>query len=384
MHFKITEETKESIKAFSISGIIIVTFYVIISHLDIMVNALSAVLTALSPFIFGIFFAFILLPLRNIVERKWLKNSKWSAKAKRRIGVLVAMVVMILILVGFFALLIPETANSIQTFISNLSGYVNNIQDLISGFSKNNQEAAATLSNAVTSASEAIQKYLTGASGGLNQIVTTVAGVVKGVINFLIGIIIAMYILLDTEKFMRQMRMITYALFSKKHADQISYVVHLTGDILYKFIFGKAVDSLIIGILCYICCKLMNMPYSVLIALVVGVTNMIPVFGPFIGAIPCLIILVMINWVKALEFLVFIIVLQQIDGNIIGPYILGDAVGLPTLWVMFAIIIGGALFGVPGMFLGVPVFAVIYILAKDAVHKNLKEKKIETTEEDSD
>ncbi len=119
------------------------------------------------------------------------------------------------------------------------------------------------------------------------------------------------------------------------------------------------------------------MPYAVLIALVVGLTNMIPVFGPFIGAIPCLIILVMIDWVKAAEFLVFIIILQQCDGNIIGPYILGDAVGLPTLWVMFAIIVGGALFGVVGMFIGVPTFAVIYTLAKRGINHRLKEKNLD-------
>ena len=148
----------------------------------------------------------------------------------------------------------------------------------------------------------------------------------------------------------------------------------------YKFFFGKAMDSLIIGILCYICCTFMRMPYAVMIAVIVGITNVIPVFGPFLGAIPCMIILVMINWVKALEFMVFIVILQQIDGNIIGPYILGDAVGLPTLWVMFAIIVGGALFGVVGMFLGVPTFAVIYTLIKEWTHNRLESKKLTFTE----
>ena len=143
-----------------------------------------------------------------------------------------------------------------------------------------------------------------------------------------------------------------------------------------SFIFGKALDSLIIGIITWFCMYLMKMPYTPLIAVVVGVTNMIPVFGPFLGAVPCIIILVIIDPIKALEFAIFILILQQIDGNIIGPRILGDSMGLPTLWIMFAIIVGGALFGVVGMFLGVPLFSVIYVLIRDWIYGRLADKNI--------
>ena len=143
-----------------------------------------------------------------------------------------------------------------------------------------------------------------------------------------------------------------------------------------SFVYGKALDSLIIGIICAICTGLMKMPYAVLISFVIGITNMIPVFGPFIGAIPCIFILLIISPYKALEFSIFVLILQQIDGNIIGPRILGDSLGLPALWIMFAIIIGGATFGIVGMFLGVPIFSVIYYLVSNRVNQALREKRI--------
>jgi predicted PurR-regulated permease PerM len=156
------------------------------------------------------------------------------------------------------------------------------------------------------------------------------------------------------------------------------YVLNLTGRMFNRFIFGKALDSLIIGILCYVIVSLMGLPYTALIAVVIGFTNMIPVFGPFLGAIPCIFILFIINPLQALEFTVFILILQQIDGNIIGPYILGDSLGLPNVWVIFAIIAGGALFGIPGMFIGVPIFAVIYILLRGFINKQLERKHLDT------
>ena len=155
------------------------------------------------------------------------------------------------------------------------------------------------------------------------------------------------------------------------------YVGRLSVRLFNSFIAGKAVDSLIIGIVCWLVVTILQMPYAPMIGFIVGITNMIPVFGPFIGAIPCLIILLIINPWQSLEFLIFIIILQQIDGNIIGPHILGDSMGLPTLWVMFAIIVGGALFGVVGMFLGVPIFSVIYTLVANALNRRMMENQID-------
>ena len=373
-------DEKSMIRVLSISGIIIVAFFLFLANLKTVGNAISAIIRALAPFIYGIFFALILIPLRNIVENKWLKKVKWKKRTKRKIATAFSMVFMLAFLALFFALVIPELVDSISTFLKNLNGYINTLSSSLEALAKSDKQTASVIETVFDQIENSVTKGLTGASGGLSRLMDYVQEFINGILNFLIGLIVCVYLLLDTERFKLQSKKFFYAAFKTRIADHIVYICHLTAGMFNKFIFGKAVDSLIIGILCYICCSIMRMPYAALISVIVGVTNMIPVFGPFIGAIPCLIILVMIDWVKALEFLIFIIILQQCDGNIIGPYILGDAVGLPTLWVMFAIIAGGALFGVIGMFIGVPAFAVIYTLIKDWSKHRLEEKNIEFPE----
>lgn len=383
MFNKLKPDTKEKVIAYSLSGIIVVTFYLVISHLNIAWNILLAIFSALTPFIYGVVFAFLLMPFRNLCENKLLKKFDWKQSTKRKIAVFASIILMIVVLIGFFALIVPQLISSISLFVQNLSGYIKNVQNLVDQLQVGDTDILDGVIDVLYTGANSLTEWLTGASGGLTKLVSYVTEMVYGVINFLIGIIVAMYLLFDSEKFGLQMKKVLYCILPQNVTEELIKIGELTADMFYKFISGKAVDSLIIGIICYVGCKIMNMPYAVLIAVVVGITNMIPVFGPFIGAIPCLVILVMIDWVKSLEFLVFIIVLQQCDGNIIGPYILGDAVGLPTLWVMFAIIVGGALFGVVGMFIGVPTFAVIYILVKQLIDDVLKKKNLTFEEENA-
>lgn len=376
MNFKLKPETKEAVVAFSLSGIIIVSFYLLVSNMNILTDALGAVIKVLMPFLYGIFFSFLLMPLRDLVEHRWLKDKKMSQSAKRKTAVAICMVFMILVIVCFFSVLIPQLSSSIQTFVRNISKYLRNAETLLANINGYAPDFVTKISQLLSDLADMLTDSLTDLSGGFGGIVTTIGTVVNGVVNFFIGIIITIYLLADSEKFTSQVRRIIFAIFPAKVGNHIGHVTRLATDMFYKFFSGKALDSLIIGIICYICCTIMRMPYAVMIAVIVGVTNVIPVFGPFLGAVPCFIILVMIDWVKALEFIVFIVILQQIDGNIIGPYILGDAVGLPTLWVMFAIIVGGAMFGIVGMFLGVPTFAVIYTLVREWTNDRLKEKQM--------
>ena len=370
------EETLESIKAFSIAGIIIVLFFQLVNNLGWLKNFFASVFQTLAPFLIGIVFAFITVPLRRFVEDSLLAEVKWSKKAKRYIGVAIAMIVLLAGIVVFFAILIPQLASSLSIFIASFDGYVETLRGLIEKINSGAPEIAQFLSNGVKLMGEKLTEWLTGAQGGLARILSYSISFAKGIMNFFIGVIITMYLLLDEEKFKRQIKMFIYGVFGQGTAESLIHVLKLTANTFNSFIFGKFVDSLIIGVICYICVTLMRMPYAPLIAFVVGITNMIPVFGPFIGAVPSTLILLIIDPFKALEFLIFILILQQIDGNIIGPHILSDAVGLPTLWVMFAIITGGAMFGVLGMFIGIPVFSVIYTLIEDWIHRRLKEKKI--------
>ena len=377
------EETQESIKAFAIAGMIMVLFFQLMNNLPWLAKAIGGAFNALMPFIFGIIFAFIVAPLRRFVEEQALADVQWKKQTKRRVAVTAAMLVLLAGIVIFFAILIPQLASSLSVFIASFDGYVQTMRQLIEQINSGAPEIAQFLSNGISVLGEQLTRWLTGAQGGLAQILSYSISVARGILNFFIGVIITMYLLLDEEKFILQIKKFVYGVFDQDRADNLMHIMNLTAKTFNNFIFGKFVDSLIIGVICYICVSLMKMPYAPLIAFVVGVTNMIPVFGPFIGAVPSTLILLIIDPILAMEFLVFILILQQIDGNIIGPHILSDAVGLPTLWVMFAIIVGGAMFGVVGMFVGIPIFSVIYTLTEDWIHRRLKEKKIYFPSSDS-
>ncbi len=199
---------------------------------------------------------------------------------------------------------------------------------------------------------------------------------VKGVYNVIIGIIVSVYILSNMERFIAGVRRLTYSLFGIETAEKIRDGLAFTDKTFMGFINGKLLDSAIIGLICYIVCAILNMPYALLVSVIVGVTNIIPFFGPFIGAVPSALIILMVDPMKTLIFVIFIIVLQQIDGNLIGPKILGSSIGINGFWVMFSIILGAGLFGFWGMLLGVPVFVLIYTLIDGAVVKKLKKSDL--------
>ena len=373
---KLKEETIENIKAFSISGILVVAFYTLINNVEPLYGVFQAIFVALSPFIYGIGIAFLLNPLRKIIEYSWLEKTKLKPRTKKVIASFGALLIGIIMLFIFFSILIPQMISSIQTFLSSFEGYVDSARNFFESNNFFSDDLLKTLNPVIDKGVSMLGDWVSNIASSLNAILMYSVIFAKGVMNFLIGMIIALYILLDEVNLKRQIKKVLYALLPEKTTKSILRTTRLTINTFNSFVAGKAVDSLIIGILCYIILSFMKMPYTPLISVVVGVTNMIPVFGPFLGAVPSILILLLVDPFKALEFSIFILILQQVDGNIIGPRILGGAVGLPTLYVMFAIIIGGALFGIVGMFIGVPVFSVIFVLVSEFIHRQLDKKNI--------
>ena len=373
---KLKEETIENIKVFSISGILVVAFYTLINNVEPLFGVLQAIFVALSPFIYGIGIAFLLNPLRKIIEYSWLGKTKLKPRTKKIIASFGALFIGIIMLFVFFSILIPQMISSIQTFLSSFEGYVDSARNFFESNNFFSDDLLKTLNPVIDKGVSMLGDWVSNLASSLNAILMYSVIFAKSVMNFLIGMIIALYILLDEVNLKRQMKKVLYALLPEKTTKGILRTTRLTINTFNSFVAGKAVDSLIIGILCYIILSFMKMPYTPLISVVVGVTNMIPVFGPFLGAVPSILILLLVDPFKALEFSIFVLILQQVDGNIIGPRILGGAVGLPTLYVMFAIIIGGALFGIVGMFIGVPVFSVIFVLVSEFIHRQLDKKNI--------
>lgn len=376
MKVNIHDQNWNQIWTYVISGIILICIFFFFRNWNSIAGLFSTINKGLAPFVWGFVIAFICVPLRRIIETKWLAHTNLKPHTKRVIGVVGTMAAFAVVLISFFAILTPQLLSSIETLVSSLDTYLDQFEAFLQGLAQNNASLLDIVQKALDAVTRMLQNMLNGTEGILNMILNYSVSVVTNVLNFFIGVIIAIYLLLDSERWKRQLKQVLYAALSKEAAGGIVYFLRLCQRMLNNFIFGKALDSLIIGVVCGIVCAIMRLPYTPLIAFIIGITNMIPVFGPFIGAIPCIFILLMINPVQALEFTVFILVLQQVDGNILGPRILGDQMGLPALWVMFAILLGGQLWGVVGMFLGVPVFSVFYVLIRDYVKRRLREKRL--------
>ena len=290
-------------------------------------------------------------------------------------------VMLVAIISLLIAAIVPSVIASIsglmKTLPNDVAAFINMIKNGNFGDSKIAELASTGLQNATDYIEDyATEKLIPEAQKYVAQITTGVISVVRGLFNFIIGIIVMVYVMSIQETLAGQSKKIIYAVCKPKTGNIIIETIRKTNEIFGGFISGKIIDSLIIGVIAYFGCLILRIPSSVLVAVIIGVTNVIPVFGPFIGAIPSLLIVVIQSPWHALYLLIFIVVLQQVDGNIIGPKILGSSTGLSTFWVMFAILIGGGMFGFLGMLLGVPTFAVIYYIVKRVVNYALRKKKL--------
>ena len=357
-----------------------------LSRISVLGNAFNTVIRILAPFIWGVIICYLFSPVMRALEnrvfrplsRKLYKNSKKSdgRKFARTMSVLFAEIALILILVALVYLILPQIVNSIQLLIQNSGTYVDNLSDWADGLFKDypwlDQYVGAWLDNVNTNLGNWLQtKLLPQVGNVVTSITSGVYGLAKSIYNLVIGIIVSVYLLADKEGFVAAVKRMAYALFSLETADRLRRGVNFIDRTFMSFLNGKLLDSLIIGIICYIVCSILEMPYNLLVSVIIGVTNIIPFFGPLIGAIPSALIILMVNPSKCLIFIIFIVILQQIDGNFIGPKILGNSTGITGFWVMFSIIVGGGLFGFWGMLLGVPVFVVLSTLVNSLITKKL-------------
>lgn len=333
----------------------------------------------LQPIIIGLVLAYLLNPVVKFFEthlRKFLvprlKNPKKAGALSRGIGIAGAWALLVGIVVLLIAAIVPSVTRSIQGIATELPTEVNNLIAWWEDFFTGDTEIVDFVGGLLENASDALQDFLK--NDLLGQAQTYVASIASGVyygvkflLNLIVGIIVSVYVLASKETFAGQAKKIIYALFKPVRANVIVETIRKSNEIFGGFISGKLLDSAIIGVLAYIVLSIMKMPDTVLLAVIIGVTNVIPFFGPFIGAVPSFIIVVLQNPLQGLYFLIFIFILQQIDGNIIGPKILGSSTGLSSFWVVFAILVFGGLWGFPGMLLGVPLMAVIYYIAQNIV-----------------
>lgn len=369
-----------------------ILFYMALNYIPVLGSALGSLLKILSPFIWGLVISYLLNPLTKVMEKQAFfplissinrrRGRKSSGKGLARgLSVFVSEIVLLAVLTALVYLIIPQLYNSIEMIVQNSNIYITNITDWVTRLLEDYPEIEQYVSSMLGEVNKDLMEWLkTSVLPGLGNIVTNVtAGVyylLIGIYNLIIGIIVSVYILSNMEGFLAGAKRLLYSLFRLETAEKIREGVAFTDQTFMGFINGKLLDSAIVGLICYIVCAILNMPYALLVSVIVGVTNIIPFFGPFIGAVPSAIIILMVSPPKCLIFIVFVVILQQLDGNVIGPKILGNTIGINGFWVMFAIILGAGLFGFWGMLLGVPVFVVIYTAINSRISKRLIENDL--------
>ena len=371
-----------------------ILFFFLIYRFQGFGDAIAKLTGILMPFIYGAVIAYLLKPVCNCVEdflRRLLPEKMGTAA--NMLAVTISLLFGILVVYALIMMIVPQLITSVTTLYytarNNLNDFVDwashqeiiaSNQKLLDFIETSYDNLQDTLDNLVrTKLVPSMQSLLSGAALGVMSFVTFLK-------NIIIGVIVSVYLLASRKKFGQQCKMILYSLIKPRWADIILEEILYADKMFGGFINGKILDSAIIGVLCYIACLIFKFPSALLVSVIIGVTNVIPFFGPFIGAIPATLLILIQNPIKALWFVLFVLVLQQVDGNIIGPKILGNTTGLSSFWVLFAILLFGGLWGFVGMIIGVPLFAVIYDVLKKFVFHGLRrneEMELVTTYHDN-
>ncbi len=355
----------------------LVIFYFVLINLKGFSSWLGKLKDVAMPFVWGFVIAYILNSpykrLKRLIAKKF-------PKAAKPVSVITVFTVFIVAMTLFFYMVVPQIVNAITGLSDALPIYIYRAQTETEGFFENYLErfdlAEKDIQNVINYVSDNLFKNFD-IRNVVDKTLQIFINTTVGIKNFLMGLIIAIYFLIDKKRFIKTGKKILYFIFGEKNGNLAMNFCAFTDRTFGQFILSKVVDSAIIGVMCYIGMLILRLEYPLLISLIVGITNLIPFFGPFIGAIPSIILLFLISPMQSLIFAIFIFLLQQFDGNYLGPKLMGDSIGIRSVYVIFAVVIGGGFFGPVGMFLGVPVFAIIYTVISHIINKKLYKEGIE-------
>ena len=391
------------VTAFAVIAAALLLFFTLF-HLSALRAFLRTLAHILRPIFLGMIFAFLLLPVHRgifgflvaMTPEKRLKN-KGDVQFLNVLAIILSLLLAVFLLYLLLAMALPQVYLSIVGLVNAFPDYINSVQEWLQKFLADNPDIQNTVMSVYVSAAASLEDWLnadilpnlesvtttvqwlrqsvlpnlTGVMSSVSALVVSLALLLK---DLLIALIVTFYLLIRKDVFAAQSKKIVYSVLPTHVGDLVVEETRSAYRIMSGFINGKLLDSLIIGVIALVCCNLLKFPYPALLATIVGVTNVIPFFGPFIGAIPCGLLVFLDSPIKCVYFAIFILVLQQFDGNILGPKILGDSTGLASFWVLFSILLFGGLFGFAGMVLGVPVFAMIYSVLRRLVHYGLRRR----------
>ena len=344
-----------------------------------ILKILGTIADILMPVIWGFAIAYILNPIsmgiNNLLNKRFFKK-KQMPKLSVAISVTIVELLFIAFILGVMSIIIPALLNSVSEIFSNISSLFSKLQEYAKSLFSDHPKIYSFISDKISEYSTNAENLVERAEPMLNNLVSGAWGFLGFLRDFVLGVIVSIYFLCSKDNLLAQIKKILLATFSRKKCAKIFEVSKKCHNVFGGFITGKVLDSLIIGLIATPFLLILKIPYAVMIAVIIGITNVIPFFGPFIGAIPTGLLVLLVDPGKFIPFVIFVILLQQFDGNFLGPRILGDSTGIPAIWVLISLLVGGGLFGFVGMLLSVPTFAVIYSLSRDSIEKKLKRKKL--------
>ena len=387
MKFDIDKKTL-GIGIIALSVIILgVSFIYLLFNGSLFFAAFRKIFNVFMPILYGFIMAYLLSSIVNFIEEKCLiplyKRFKVNITAKimsrmRLFSIIIALIFAFLCIYAFLLIVVPEIYKSLQSIVMSFPTYINNLihfsELVLARYPEIEQYFMSIMNEYSTDVYEWVSSLLPSMNAFIKSLSQSVISFILTLWDLVLGLIVAIYMLASKEKFIGQSKKILFSVFKTERANNILKEIRFIDRTFGGFISGKLLDSLIIGILCFICLTIIGTPYPLLISFIIGVTNIIPFFGPFIGAIPSAFLILIVDPLECLYFLIFILLLQQFDGNYLGPKILGDSTGLSSFWVLFSITIFGGLFGFIGMIIGVPTVAVIYELIRRFMSRQLTKK----------
>lgn len=372
------------ITIFSVFAALILLFFAIYRW-EYIIGFIKSIVVILTPFIFGLAISYLMNPVVKFFEGKVYEpllkkkfKKKERTKITRVLSICTSTIIFWGLLITCISFLIPEMLKSLETLVTNINLYLSNSKELLIKLFGGSESIRIFIDDNYSRFSGFMNDWLN--QGVISNMMTALSngifGTLKFLYNLIIGYIISIYILFDKEKFKAQSKKLLYTLFSNDRVNIILENTRYTDKVFGGFFAGQLMDALIVGILCFIFMLLFKMPYPLIIAVIVGVTNVIPYFGPFIGAVPSALLVLLVDPSKCIGFLIFIFILQQFDGNVLCPKIIGSKTGLSSFWVLFSLLIFGGLFGVVGMIFGVPLFSILYSFINGLIKRRLKSKKL--------
>ena len=362
------------------NGLILISFgiilFLLLQNIWIGVEILKSIITIFSPFLLGLIIAFILNVPMNMMEKRLSKNKKLKIKKKklrRGISLVVSVVSVLLILLFVIALIIPDLGKTISSFLNQIPDFIQNIESILQNISQK-YPSLANWANKIDLNPDEIKNQLevwmkTASSGLLTSSLNIVFTFISKIANFIIALIFAFYVLAEKEKLAYQFKIVLKAFIKDKYVKEIFRITELANKTFSKFISGQCLEACILGILCFIGMIIFHFPYALSISVLVALTALIPIFGAFIAMMVGTLLISVISFQSAIWFVVFFLLLQQIEGNIIYPKVVGNSVGLPAIWTMMAVTVGGSCFGIFGMLISVPLSSILYALLKEYIQK---------------